>query len=79
MKLTESINICYISVKVACTTKVNMKETFMGNNGSCKCLCGEWTAVREYKTYYLTNLVFSERRMDSCYSVPTLGNPWTQV
>ena len=45
MKLTESINICYISVRNTCTTKANMKETFMGNDGSCKCLCGEWTAV----------------------------------
>ena len=47
MKLTESINICYISVKVACTTKANMKETFTGNEGSCKCLCDKWTAAGE--------------------------------
>ena len=45
MKLTESINICYISVRNTCTTKANMKETLMGNDGSCKCLCGEWAAV----------------------------------
>ena len=33
MKLTESTNICYISVRIACTTKANIKETFMGNDG----------------------------------------------
>ena len=33
MKLTESINICYVSVRVARTIKVNIKETFMGNDG----------------------------------------------
>ena len=32
MKLTESTNICCISNKVACTIKVNVKETFMGND-----------------------------------------------
>ena len=32
MKLTESINICYVSVRVVCTLKVNIKEIFMGNN-----------------------------------------------
>ena len=46
MKLTESIN-CYISVRVACTTKVNIEETIIENDGSRKCLCDEWTAVRE--------------------------------
>ena len=25
----------------------------------------------------MTNLLFSKGRKDSCYSVPTLGNPWT--
>ena len=33
IKLTESRNICYISDRVACTIKVNIKETFMGNDG----------------------------------------------
>ena len=47
MKLTESMNICYISDKVACTIKMNIKETFMGNDSFWKCFCGEWTAVRE--------------------------------
>ena len=33
MKLTESINICYISDRVACTIKMNIKEALMGNDG----------------------------------------------
>ena len=44
IKLTESMNICYVSVRVARTIKVNIKENFMV---SCKCLCSEWTAARE--------------------------------
>ena len=31
MKLTESMNIFYISHSVACTIKLNIKETFLGN------------------------------------------------
>ena len=31
MKLTESMNI-YVSVRVSCTIKVNIKETFMEND-----------------------------------------------
>ena len=45
VKLTESINICYINDMVTCTVKVNIKETFMGKD--VKCLRSEWTAVRE--------------------------------
>ena len=33
MTLTESINICYISDAAACKFKLNIKETFLGNNG----------------------------------------------
>ena len=33
MKLTESTNICCTSDRVTCTIKVNIKETFMGNDG----------------------------------------------
>ena len=33
MTLTESTNICYISDIVASTVKLNIKETFLGNNG----------------------------------------------
>ena len=54
MKLTESINICYISVRVAHTINVNIKEIFTGNTGflqetmvSYKCLFCEWTAFRK--------------------------------
>ena len=47
MKLTESTSICYASDRVACTIKVNVKETFIGNYSFRKCLYGEWTAVRE--------------------------------
>ena len=32
MKLTVSTNICYISDRVPCTMKVNIKQTFMGND-----------------------------------------------
>ena len=68
MKLTESINICYISVRNTCTTKANMKETFMGNDGSANVY-----VVNGLQS--VTNLVFGEGGMDSCYSVLTLGNP----
>ena len=47
MKSTESMNICYVSDRVACTIKIDVKETFMGNDGFFRCLCGERTAVRE--------------------------------
>ena len=47
MKLTESTNICYVSDRVACTIKMNVKETFMGNDSFRKCGNGEWTVVRE--------------------------------
>ena len=33
MTLTELKKICYISDRVACTVKLNIKETFLGNNG----------------------------------------------
>ena len=45
IKSTESTNICYISDRVACTIKVNIK-----NNGKQWFLANvyvEWTAVRE--------------------------------
>ena len=47
MKLTESRNIWYVSTRAASTIKVNIKETFTGNDGFCKCLCGEWAVARE--------------------------------
>ena len=33
MALNELTNICYISDTVACTVKLNIKDTFLGNNG----------------------------------------------
>ena len=33
MNLTKSINICYVRVRVAHTIKLNIKETFTGNDG----------------------------------------------
>ena len=47
MKLTKSTNICHVSDTVACTIKMNVKETFMGNYSFPKCFCGEWTGARE--------------------------------
>ena len=32
MNLNESINICYVSVRVSLTFNVNIKETFIGND-----------------------------------------------
>ena len=51
----------------------------MGNYGFVKFLFIKWTTVQEVKTYYLTNLLFIEKKMDFYYSFPTLGNPWTYV
>ena len=47
MKVAESTNICYVNDTVACTIKMNVKETFIGNGSFRKWFCGEWTAVRE--------------------------------
>ena len=47
MKLTESKSICYASDRVACTIKINVKETFTENDSFRKCLYGEWTVARE--------------------------------
>ena len=47
MKFTESTNIFYISDMVSRACKLNIKQTFMRNHGSCNCLCGKWAAVRE--------------------------------
>ena len=47
MKLTESMKICYVRDTVACTIKMNIKKTFIGNDSFRKCFCGKWTAVRE--------------------------------
>ena len=47
MKLTESMNIYYVSDRVACAVNMDVKETFMANDRFSKCLCSEWTAVRK--------------------------------
>ena len=48
MSLTESANIFYISDRVACTVKLNIKETLMEKQWfSCKYLYSEWAAVRD--------------------------------
>ena len=39
MTLTESTNIFYISDRVACTVKLNIKETFLRNNGFLANIC----------------------------------------
>ena len=49
-KLTESTEICYVSDTVASTIKMNVKETFLGNDSFRKRFCGEWTAVRKKKS-----------------------------
>ena len=54
-ELTESTIISHISDIVASTVKLNIKESLQGNNGF----------------YHLINLLFSEGRLDSCYSVLT--------
>ena len=45
---------------------------------SCKYLFGKGTAVWE-KTHYLTNVVYSEKKMDSCYFFSSPENSWTYV
>ena len=77
MTLTESANICYISDRVACTVKLIIKETFLGNNGFPANIYIVNGLKSEIKRLSLDK--FSERRTDSCYSVLTLGNPWTYV
>ena len=82
MELTESTNTWHCSDRFIRTNKVNNKKKKKKKWGimvSWKSLFSKWTAVREEKTYYLKNLVFSEKKMDSYFSVPTLGNPWTYV
>ena len=47
MKLTESTNICYSSHKIISTIKVNIKETFMGNDGFLQMLL--WSMDRSQR------------------------------
>ena len=79
MTLTESTNICFVSIRVACTVKLNIKENFLGNNvfpANVYIVNGLQSEIKRPITW---RFFFSEGRMDSCYSVLTLGNPWTYV
>ena len=55
MTLAESTNTCYITDTVACTVKLNIKDTFLGDNGF---------PVNVYivnkVVYHLGNFLFSE-------------------
>ena len=55
MTLAESTNTCYITDTVACTVKLNIKETFLGNNG----FPVNVYIVNEL-VYHLRNFLFSE-------------------
>ena len=52
--LRQTYGLCYVSVRASRLIKMNIKKTFMGNDG--------------FLHYYLTDLIFSERRTESCYS-----------
>ena len=65
MTLTESTKICYISNRVVCRVKLNIKDTFLGNNG----FLGNVYIVNELqseikRSITLTNFLFSEGRTD---------------
>ena len=76
MKLTEWMDAC-TSDRVACTIKVNIKETFMESEGFLQMFTWWMDCRQKIKYLFLANLVFSEGRTDFCYSGPTLGNSWT--
>ena len=68
MKVTASTNFCYISDRVTCAVEVNIKKTFLGNNGFLQTLMWWIDCWQRKKDYYLTNLVCGEGSADSCYS-----------
>ena len=71
-ELTESTITSHISDIVASTVKLNIKESLQGNNGfhaNVYIVNGLQSEMK--KTYHLINLLFSEGRLDSCYSVLT--------
>ena len=72
MKLTESINIYYISVRVAHTIKVNIKETFTGNNGFLQMFILWMDCNQKIKDLSLDkrSIFFRERHIPA-----TMGNP----
>ena len=62
MKLTESMTICYVSVEVSRTIKVNIKETFMGNDPFPQIFIWEMHCSQRIRC-----ITCSEGRMYSCY------------
>ena len=71
-KLIESINICYVSVRVARTIKVNIKQTFMGNDGFLQMFILWLDCSQRIKDLLLDklNIFFRKGRIYA-----TLGNP----
>ena len=72
MKLTESINICYVSVRVARTVKVDIEETVMGKDGFLQMFIWWMDCNQRIKDLLLDKLsiFFREGRIPA-----TLGNP----
>ena len=73
MKLTESINICYVSVRVSRTIKVNIKETFMGNDGFLRMLIWWMDCSQRIKELFIDK--FSIFFWGGGRIPATLGNP----
>ena len=71
MKLTESINICYFSVRVVRT----IKETFMGNDGFLQIFISWMDCSQRIKDLLLHKWSIFQGRTYSCYS----GKPWTYL
>ena len=78
MKLTESTNICCTSDRVVCTVKVEYQRNIYGKGWFCTnvYLVNGLQSDNKRPINWLNT---SERRADSFYSVPSLGNPWTYV
>ena len=62
MKLTELTNICSISDRAACTSKV---KAFIRNHSFLQMLMWGMDCSQRIKDYYLTHLVLSEGRTNS--------------
>ena len=77
IKLTGSKKYFFcISGRVTCTIKLNIKETLQKDGFLQKFM--SWMDCSQItKHLLLDNILFNEGREDSCYSLPTLGNPWT--
>ena len=66
MKLTEWRTICFANDRVACTIKMNVKETFIRNDSFHKCLYGEWTALTGRKDAFQLLCPYSGKPLDHC-------------